>query len=284
MAAELVALSIGGGVWLITGLLVGSGHPRAGRSPAARARGRRPRGPSFSCSRSPLSRSPEPSSAPPRSVLTSATELGNLIRPLDRLRFFGIGRLPTFGSHRAHLGPTYVLIAVLAGAAAGRAVVCLEKPSMGAARLRVDSDRSAASSWLGKGLAVDRREGDGNRFHGLPSYRARGLRGLFRAGPANRGGRGSPAAIAGGVLWSNALAYHAVWLAPEPALAELNSIGNRFAGEGPTLMTEYEPYGVRHFLRTDGPGIGKVSSGDWLIPLLDGRSVPKGGYADLDQF
>ncbi len=91
------------------------------------------------------------------------------------------------------------------------------------------------------------------------------------------------AAIAGGVLWSNALAYHAVWLAPEPALAELNSIGNRFAGEGPTLMTEYEPYGVRHFLRRMDPESASELRRR-LIPLLDGRSVPKGGYADLDQF
>ena len=32
-------------------------------------------------------------------------------------------------------------------------------------------------------------------------------------------------AIAGGVLWSNALAYHEVWLAPRGQLHELETIG-----------------------------------------------------------
>ena len=30
-------------------------------------------------------------------------------------------------------------------------------------------------------------------------------------------------------------------------------IGNRFVGQGPALMTEYEPYGARHFLRDRTP-------------------------------
>ena len=60
-------------------------------------------------------------------------------------------------------------------------------------------------------------------------------------------------AIAAGVVWSNALAYHEVNLAPRDRHAELEEIGEAIAGEGPTLMTEYEPYGVRHFLRKGDP-------------------------------
>ena len=59
--------------------------------------------------------------------------------------------------------------------------------------------------------------------------------------------------VAGGVLWSNVLQYHDAWLAPRGQLAELAPIGNRFAGDGPALMTEYQPYGVRHFLRKLAP-------------------------------
>jgi hypothetical protein len=55
--------------------------------------------------------------------------------------------------------------------------------------------------------------------------------------------------IAVGVLWSNVLQYGDVYLAPSPRLMELASIGHRFAGQGPALMTEYESYGARHFLR-----------------------------------
>ena len=60
-------------------------------------------------------------------------------------------------------------------------------------------------------------------------------------------------AIAAGVVWSNALAYHEANLAPRERHAELEQIGEAIAGEGPTLMTEYEPYGVRHFLREADP-------------------------------
>ena len=90
-------------------------------------------------------------------------------------------------------------------------------------------------------------------------------------------------AISVGVLWSNVLVYHAVWLAPRPQMAELASIGGRFAGDGPTLMTEYQPYGVRHFLRRlDPEGAGELRRR--VVPLLNGQGVEKGGYADLDQF
>ena len=89
--------------------------------------------------------------------------------------------------------------------------------------------------------------------------------------------------VAGGVVWSNALAYHDVWLAPRSQLEELQTIGEQFAGDGPALTTEYSPYGSRHFLRKLDP-----ESASELrrrqVPLRDGGLVPKGGYADIDQF
>ena len=92
------------------------------------------------------------------------------------------------------------------------------------------------------------------------SPRSRAARSSSSAAGASRR-RSRPRAIAGGVLWSNVLAYHDVWLAPRPALAELASIGDRFAGDGPTLMTEYQPYGVRHFLRHWIPKAAASSGG-----------------------
>jgi hypothetical protein len=88
-------------------------------------------------------------------------------------------------------------------------------------------------------------------------------------------------AVVGGVLWSNALGYRDVSLAPHGQLAELEEIGDRVAGEGPTLMTEYEPYGVRHFLRdSDAEGISELRR--HTIPLTDGSLVDKGFAADTD--
>ncbi|HEU4942613.1 MAG TPA: hypothetical protein VFT18_05060, partial [Gaiellaceae bacterium] len=91
------------------------------------------------------------------------------------------------------------------------------------------------------------------------------------------------AAITLGVLWSNALAYHDVNLAPRDQLAELERIGEQFAGSGPALMTEYQPYGVRHFLRRlDAEGASELRRRP--VALNDGSTLPKGGFADLSAF
>ena len=96
---------------------------------------------------------------------------------------------------------------------------------------------------------------------------------------AGRGRRRSRSAavavVAGGVVWSNALAYRDVSLAPHDQLAELEEIGERVAGEGPTLMTEYEPYGARHFLR-DGDPEGVSELRRHVIPFVDGNRGREG--------
>jgi hypothetical protein len=48
-------------------------------------------------------------------------------------------------------------------------------------------------------------------------------------------------------------------------------------------MTEYQPYGVRHFLRDAAPE-GASELRRHLDPLLSGRGLPKGTYADTDRF
>jgi len=91
------------------------------------------------------------------------------------------------------------------------------------------------------------------------------------------------AVVAGAVLWSNVLQYHDVWLGPRDQLAELSEIGERFAGQGPALQTEYQPYGVRHFLRKlDAEGASELRVRP--VALRDGRLLEKGGYANLDEF
>jgi hypothetical protein len=90
------------------------------------------------------------------------------------------------------------------------------------------------------------------------------------------------AAILGGVLWSNVLAYGGVNLAPYGLLHELEQIGKRYAGQGPTLMTEYDPYGARHFLR-DAEGEGASELRMRSIPLRTGGEVEKGDAVDTDQ-
>jgi hypothetical protein len=89
-------------------------------------------------------------------------------------------------------------------------------------------------------------------------------------------------AVAGGIAWSNALAYRDVSLAPRGQLAELERISELIAGQGPTLITEYSPYGARHFLRDADPeSISELRRRQ--IRLRDGSEVPKGGAADTDR-
>lgn len=90
-------------------------------------------------------------------------------------------------------------------------------------------------------------------------------------------------AIAGGVAWSNVLAYGGASLAPRAQYTELEAIATRIAGQGPTLMTEYSPFGARHFLRA---AAAESASDLRTRPdlLRSGRALPKGGAADIDRF
>ena len=89
-------------------------------------------------------------------------------------------------------------------------------------------------------------------------------------------------AIIAGVLWSNVLQYHDVWVAPSGRLSELESIGHRFAGQGPTLLTEFEPYGARHFLRSmDTEGASELRRS--IIPLRNGKTADTGASPDVDE-
>jgi hypothetical protein len=90
-------------------------------------------------------------------------------------------------------------------------------------------------------------------------------------------------AVVAGVLVSNVLAFHEVPLAPRSQLLELEQIGERFDGQGPALMTEYQPYGVRHFLRgLDAEGASELRRRP--VELRDGSTLDKGLYANLDAF
>ncbi len=89
-------------------------------------------------------------------------------------------------------------------------------------------------------------------------------------------------AITGGVFWSNALAYHDVSLAPRGQLHELETIGHSFAGQGPALMTSYEPYGARHFLRREDPE-GASELRRRFDYLRNGQMLDKGESADIDR-
>jgi hypothetical protein len=214
-------------------------------------------------------------------TLTPGDALGNLFHRLSVLQVFGIWPVGDFRTRPHDLAPTYVLVAVVLLAAGWglwqawrqrrwelplyvtvSVVGCALLASFGSPWVDAKALATASPALLLAALA------------GAAVAFERGLRveALVVA-----------AAIAAGVLWSNALAYREVWLAPRDQLVELQQIGQRFAGQGPALMAEYQPLGARHFLRA----LGLEDAGELrmdVLPLRDGRVVPKGGFADIDDF
>jgi hypothetical protein len=234
---------------------------------------------------------------PTSSPLTSETALGNLYHPLNGFQLFGIWPTGDFRLDPSDLTTTYVLIGVVAVAALIGLVLAVRARSwalvmyLGAAIIASLTIYAIGSPWVGgKALAT--------ASPAIPIVAAAGAVALFAGGRHVEGGV-LVAVLAVGVLWSNALAYRDVSLAPRAQLAELETIAGVVGDTGPTLMTEYQPYGVRHFLRDAAPeGASELRrrtvplvSGSGPCPSIAVRTSPggpcslrKGFTADIDRF
>jgi hypothetical protein len=219
---------------------------------------------------------------PASGTLTSETELGNLIEPLSRLQIAGIWPVGDFRFEPGDLGPTYILIAVV-GAAAFLGLAWAWRRRAWELLLYVVAAAGGAlaisifgSPWVGaKALAT-----------GSPAIVLAAAVGAAALASRGRRAEGTVVAvlIAAGVLWSNALAYHEVNLAPRDRQEELAHIAEDIDGEGPTLMTEYEPYGVRHFLRdADAEGASELRRRRIYLRTAPPRELDKLEVADVDQ-
>ncbi len=116
---------------------------------------------------------------------------------------------------------------------------------------------------------------------------ARRLGGMLRPRVGTAGqlaGLAAALAVAGGLLAGNALLYHDVTLAPYARLHDLQRIGERFAGQGPTFTPDFDEY-AEYYLRdndqdsvVNGPGLG-------LRPGVNRDAEAGGIFAyDLDEF
>ncbi|HUK97475.1 MAG TPA: hypothetical protein VLV46_07445 [Gaiellaceae bacterium] len=213
-------------------------------------------------------------------AFTSGDELGNLLHRLSWLQVFGIWPSGDFRVSPHELTVTRVLV-VLVAAGAVLAVVtafrrhALEVPvAVGTAALACAVYVGFGSPWIGgKALA--------SASPIVLTVAFAGAAVLFE------GGRRVEAIAAGvvllgAVLWSNALQYRDVDLAPAARLADLATIGQRFAGQGPTLLGEYEPYGARHFLR----GMATEAASELRrrpVYLRTGGTAATGSSPDLDE-
>jgi hypothetical protein len=218
--------------------------------------------------------------------ITSSNEVANLGHPLDTLQVFGIWPATDFRSQPHDSFVTHVLIGALLAALVGVLAFSWLRRTFGMALFLATGAGGTAllfaldhfgysSPWLNaKGMA-----------EGSPAIVAAAVAGTAAVFETGRRTEALVfcAAIATGVLWSNGLAYSNTWLAPRSQLGELQTIGHRYSGQGPTLMTDIQPYGVRHFLRHMDPE-GTSERRRRLIPLLNGEGLAKNTYADLDQF
>jgi hypothetical protein len=207
-------------------------------------------------------------------------ELGNLIQPLSAFQLGGIWPVHDF-RYRPSTVPT-VLLLVVAGAAALYALYwCIRHRRPGvplyvaAALLTcLAGYLYGASPWvIGKSLAI-----------ASPAVPLAAVAGAALLWARTRLAGGIVLAVlAGGVLYSNVLAYHDASLAPRARLAELQTIGGLLAGKGPTFVNEYEIYADRHLLRRGEP-VEPAEYRPVRLPLREGTILTKSAWADLDSF
>ncbi|CAN5570093.1 hypothetical protein BH10ACT11_BH10ACT11_03820 [soil metagenome] len=218
---------------------------------------------------------------PTSSPLDDPGARGNLISPLSALHALGIWPAGDFRIPTNAPSITYLLCVVVASAAAFGLVHAVVRKAW-APLLYVAGILVAATSiglygspWVdGKALATS-----------APAALFAALlvaAGLYSAG-RRVAGLALALVLATGVIWSNVAQYGGASLAPRDQLAELEDIGHEIADRGPSLMTEYMPYGVRHFLRdSDSEGASELRYHQ--IPLNTGSPLRKGLWADTDAF
>jgi hypothetical protein len=215
-------------------------------------------------------------------TLTSGVEVGRLVRgPLSWLQSFGIWPSGDFRLDPQVPGLTYPLIVIVAAAAVVGLAWVLSRRAWGPVSYIGTTVAgsliliSFGSPWMdAKALAL--------------ASPALVVAGMLGAAWAFEGGRRVEAAvvafaICAGVLWSNALAYLHVPLAPRDRLVEFDRIGDRFSGKGPTLVNEEDPYAILHFLRK-ADGYGPLYGRHPLRLASTGQPPAAGTYSDLDEF
>jgi hypothetical protein len=210
---------------------------------------------------------------------SEAARLGNLVRPLSAFQLAGIWPIGDFRFHPPRL-PTVLLVGLLLIAALGAVLFCLRRRQWSLLLyLAVALGGSlliyliGATPWVvGKTLAIS-----------TPALLAAGLAGGALLWKRSRWGGLVVAVLAFGVLWSNALAYRHVLLAPRPRLAEMQHVGELVDGKGPTLLNTYEIYGDEHFLRQGAP-VGPADYRSVNLALNDGALLTASAWADLDSF
>ena len=211
---------------------------------------------------------------------TSGDEYGNLRGTLSWLQVFGIWPHGDFRLRPDSLEPTYVLVAVVA-LFIGVAAVIAWRQRAWEVPLAVATTAFASVFYVATTAPWIESKALASTSPILLAVSLAGVAAVFERGRHVEAVIAATAIVAA-VMWSNVLQYREVAIAPYERLAELERIGEKFQGEGPALLTEFESYGARHFLRElDAEAPGELRR--HVIPLRTGKEALTGESPDLDE-
>jgi hypothetical protein len=216
------------------------------------------------------------------SNVAAANDPGNLLQPLKWLQVFGVW---LHGTHRidppAHFFATLSLITLVGIAAAFGLIALARRRQWSALAFLVGAAlvwwllTRRGTTWTDAKLIV------------LSSPLVLLLAFVGVSGLAQAARRAEAAlllaAVALGVLWSDALLYHDTNLAPTARFDEQQQINDHFAGQGPTLLTDFDEYalfGLRD-LEPSSPGFALEPA--FAANYGSGAGVPYGATVDLDE-
>ena len=200
-------------------------------------------------------------------AIRSQDELGNLIEPLSLLQGAGLWPAGDFRIAPDPLWPAVALALVVLAAALGGLALAARRRARALVALAAIAFAGAlpaiaiGSPWIdAKALATVSPVlllcAAALVAAGLGAAAERGGRAAAPAGGAGRGGRivalAGAVVLTGGCAASTVVVVRDVQVAPRERLAELRAIAGEIAGEGPTVVLDYEIYAGRHFLRDAG--------------------------------
>lgn len=207
-------------------------------------------------------------------AIASTSNPGNLHEPLRAVQVLGMWlhgsyKLPPTG---AAAGLTDALIAVALAAALLGVWQCARRRAWGLGAWTV----MMLVTWLAISQTVTTWASAKTLVLTSPAVMVMAWGGvalLRRLGPRALGMAGAllGLVVAGGVLASDELQYSASDMAPTARYEELAKVGERFAGRGPALFTDFDEYSLYELRRLD------VGSPDFLYPSPALQSVA-GGY------
>ena len=217
---------------------------------------------------------------PARRLLTSSSDAGagNLVKGLPPWESFGIWLTGDFRFDPSYAPVNYALIALVGVLAVVGAVHAF--------RLRAFGPLLAAGACVAVWVLVPAGIYIEAKLLAIMSpalllLALAGCAALARERRFRLAGAATAAAIAAGVLVSDGMAYRDAYIAPKDRLDELRRVGERFAGQSPAMLDEFEEYG-KYFLRESG-AIAPFDGYALAPPELREPRDVYASWADLDE-